>query len=323
MQATLPDGPDSLTVPLPEAFERWRDLYLHGGFQKVLVFLAFAVVLYVVVRVVRRQVGGQIEDVNRRHIFRKWAGYAYIALLVAFGAAIFADFLSGLGTLLAVLMAGVAIALQDVLKSIVGWIYLSGRSGVEVGSRVEVNGMMGDVIDVGVLKTTMLEIGNMVYGRQATGRLVTVPNYLMLSDSVLISGMDNPFGWQEVRVTITFDSDWRRAEAIMQTAADELHTEFAPDLDQGFRRLERRFAFKYGALTPIVYVTLGGSGVELTLRYLVPIRRWRGSEDRISREILDALAREPRISIAHTAYRLYRGAGAGEPGDAAPPPPTG
>lgn len=326
MQVRLPEGPDTLTLPIPDALERWRDLYLEGGLQKVLVFFAFATLLYAVLWIVRRRIGVHIEDVNRRHTLRKWMGYAYIVLVVALGVAIFADFLAGLGTVLALLMAGIAIALQDVLKSIVGWIYLSGRSGVEVGSRVEVGGKVGDVIDVGVLKTTMLEIGNQVFGKQATGRLITVPNYRMLSESVLLSGEDNPFLWQEVRITVTYGSDWKRAEEILKQTGDELYADIAPELDQGFQRLEQRFAFKYGATTPIVYVTLGPSGVELTLRYLVHMRRWRGSEDRVSRGVLEALMREPNISIAYTAYRLHRMDGAPVGGSAggggAYPPPA-
>lgn len=306
IQPGFPQGPDSINVPLPDAFERWRDLYLHGGLQKVLVFIAVALLLYVIVRLVRRALSDHIDDVNRRHIVRKWIGYAYFALLVAFAVAIFADFLTGLGTVIAVLLAGVAIALQDVLKSVVGWLYLSSRSGIEVGTRVEVNGRTGDVVDIGVLKTTMLEVGTLVYGRQASGRLVTIPNYQMLSEATVFSGGINPFVWQEVRVTVTFDSDWHRAEEILKSAGEELHAEIAPELEEGFRSLERRYAFKYGTRTPIVYVTLGEFGIELTLRYMVHVRRRRGSEDRVGRLVLDALAREPNVRMAYRTYRLYR-----------------
>lgn len=317
VQTGLPQGPDSISVPLPDAFERWRDLYLHGGLQKVLVFVALALLLYVILRLVRQALGHHIEDVNRRHILRKWIGYAYFGLLVAFAIAIFADFLTGLGTVIAVLLAGVAIALQDVLKSVVGWLYLSSRSGIEVGTRVEVNGTTGDVIDVGVLKTTMLEVGNLVYGRQATGRLVTIPNYQMLSEATVVSGGVNPFVWQEVRVTVTFESDWRRAEEILKQAGEELHAEIESELEAGFRSLERRYAFKYGTRTPIVYVTIGDSGVQLTLRYMVNVRRRRGSEDRVSRLVLDQLVAEPAIELAYPTYRLYR---AGEERISAPAP---
>ena len=308
IQASLPtSAPDSVQIPIPEAVERWRDLYLHDAGEKLVVFLVFAVLLYLLARLARRVVGENIQDVNRRHGLRKWIGYGYALLLVAFAVALFADFLAGLGTVLALLLAGIAVALQDILKSVVGWLYLSSRAGVSVGSRVEVNGVRGDVIDVGVLKTTVLEVGGeMVFGLQSTGRLITIPNYQMLSEAVVVSGQENPFTWQELRITITYESDWQRAEQILREIGDELHTEIAPELEQGFRRLERRYAFKYGTLTPIVYVTLGDSGVELTLRFLAHARRRRGSVDRVSRRVLAALTENPAVELAYPTYRMFR-----------------
>src|SRR5690606_40844850 len=67
--------------------------------------------------------------------------YTAAFLLFTGAVALFADSLQGLGTILALLLAGIAVALQDVLKSVVGWLYVSGRSGVDVGSRIEVNGL--------------------------------------------------------------------------------------------------------------------------------------------------------------------------------------
>jgi small-conductance mechanosensitive channel len=177
---------------------------------------------------------------------------------------------------------------------------------VEVGSRIEVAGVTGDIIDIGLLKITVLEVGNLVYGRQSTGRLITIPNYQLLSANVMVSGPTNPFVWQEVRITVPFDSDWQRAEAILRETGDELHAEIEPELQAGFRRLEKRYAFKYGTLTPIVYVTLGTSGVELTLRFLTHVRRRRGSEDLVARRLLAAFAAEPGITFAHPTTRVLR-----------------
>ena len=312
IQAGLPiPAPDSLAVSLPQGFERWRDLYLHDAGTKLIAFLVMALVVYVITRVVRRGIRENIDDINRRHILQKYITYAAAFLLFIAGVALFADSLQGFGTILALLLAGVAVALQDVLKSVVGWIYVSGRSGIEVGSRVEVAGVVGDVVDIGVLKMTLLEVGTLVYGRQSSGRLVTVPNYLLLSDNVHFQGTANPWAWQEVRVTITFESDWKRAEEVMREIGNEVHTELAPQLDESFRRLEARYAFKYGTLTPIVYITISGTGVELTLRFLTPVRRYRGTVDRISRQILATFAAEPAVELAHPTYRVLR---RGEPG---------
>src|SRR5690606_38007513 len=164
--------------------------------------------------------------------------YLAIFLLCLSAIALFADSLQGLGTIIALLLAGIAVALQDVLKSFVGWVYISGRSGIEVGSRVEIDGILGDVVDIGVLKITVIEVGTLVYGRQSSGRLVTIRNYRLLSDNVHIQVTANPWAWQEVRVTITFESDWMRAESIVRRIGDDLHAEMAPQIEESFRRPE-------------------------------------------------------------------------------------
>lgn len=297
---------DTVVVNLPPAFGRWRDFYLHDLGEKLIVFAIIALLLYFLVMIARRAISQNIEEVNRRHTLRKYTGYLYVFLLVGFALALFADSLTGFGTILAVLLAGVAIALQDILKSFVGWLYVSSRSGLEVGSRVEVSGVVGDVIDVGILKTTMLEVGNHVFGQQSTGRLVTVPNFWLVSESVFVSAARNPFVWQEIRITVPFECNWRRAEEIMLEIGEQLFAEIAPDVESGFKRLERKYAFKYGKLTPIVYVSLGESGVELTLRFLAPVRRRRGLIDATSRRVLESFAAEPKLRLAHPAIRVYR-----------------
>ncbi len=305
-QTPLPAN-DSILIdlPLPSGFEAWRDLYLQSVVEKLVVFAICALLLYLVSRVVRQVVLANIEDINRRHALRKWVMYGYVSLLLLVAIALFANWLAGLGTILALLVAGIAVALQDVLKSVVGWLYLSGRAGIEIGSRIEVGGIIGDVIDIGVLKTTMLEVGGtLVYGRQSTGRLVTVPNYRMLSESVMIAPASAPYVWQEMRINVTFESDWRRAEAILKEVGDEIHRKIDAQVERGFRALERRYAFKHGKLTPIVYVTIGPSGVELTLRFIVDVRGRRGMVDLASRRVLDALAADDSVKVAYTTYRL-------------------
>lgn len=313
IQTPLPTLPDSLVdVQLPSAWERWRDLYLHDVFAKVLFFVVLAVGLWALVRVVERHVFADVEDVNRRHRLRKWLRYVAFALVVLTGVALFADALAGLGTVLAVLAAGLAVALQDVLKSVVGWLYLSGRSGVHVGSRIEVQGVVGDVIDVGVLKTTMLEVGNLVYGSQTSGRIVTIPNHRMLTENVYLSNPgDDAFVWQEIRIVVTFESDWQRAEEILREVAAEHHNAIEGEMERSFRSLQRRYAYRPGTTTPIVYVSIADHGVDLTMRFLTHPRRRRGSVDTVARRVLVAFEAEPRVELAYPTYRIYR-AGEGE-----------
>lgn len=297
--------PPNIEIPLPAALEGWRDLYLQSALEKSLVFLLCAVLLYLVTRLIRRAINANIADVNRRHQLRTWSNYGFASLLLLVGMAMFGNWLAGLGTILALLVAGIAVALQDVLKSVVGWLYLSGRGGVEVGSRIEVDGIVGDVIDIGMLKLTMLEVaGPLVFGRQSTGRLVTVPNYRMLAGAVHIAPAVAPYVWHEIRVNVAFDCDWGKAEEILRAVGAEIDARVAPDVERGFRELDRRYAIKHGTTTSIVYVTIGPSGVELTLRFLVNVRGRRGMVDFASRRVLERFVAEPAIRIAYTTYRV-------------------
>ena len=103
--------------------------------------------------------------------------------------------------------AGVAIALQDLFKNFAGSItlFISGAFGM--GDRVEINGVHGDVVDIGLFYSTLLEIREWIDGDQATGRLLSVPNRVVLSGMIKNYTKDHPFLWDEVAVVITGNSD--------------------------------------------------------------------------------------------------------------------
>ena len=320
---------------LPTQLARIWDAVTAGGvIDELVVFLLAALALYALSRLTRRGIEFHIEDINKRHQLRKFVTYIFWIALVTVAVTLFAErlALADIGTVLGLIAAAVTIALADVVRSLAGWIYVNSRRGIEIGSRVEVDGVIGDVIDIGMLKTTLLEVGKpLVHALQSTGRIVTVPNSVFLNKNVIASATVNPLVWQEIQVLVTFESDWKRAREIMQEVAKELYDEIVPDLKAAFAKLEREFAFRLGSTAPIVYTEIADSGVLLTLRNLTPVRRRRSMTDRISGAILDRFAEEPSIEFAYPTYRIYRlgeessGAAPGRPpwapddADAAPP----
>ncbi len=287
----------------------WSSILRAGSADEAIVFLIAAVLLYALTRIVRRGIDTQIEDVKRRHQLRKVVQYTFWIFLAVVAATLFAEQidLKDVGTLLGLVAAAITIALADVIRSVAGWIYVNSRGTVEIGSRVEVEGVTGDIIDIGLLKTTLLEVGApLVHGLQATGRLVTVPNSVFLDKSVYASATENPLIWQELQVLVTFESDWKRARDILKEIARELYEEILPELKKGFAMLERRYAFKLGSTAPIVYTEIADSGVLLTLRYLAFVRQRRSTVDRISTAVLDRFAEEANVELAYPTYRVYR-----------------
>ncbi|HSG82215.1 MAG TPA: mechanosensitive ion channel domain-containing protein [Gemmatimonadota bacterium] len=295
---------------LPGAMGRiWSSITQGGALEKIAILLLFVGAFWAASRVVRRAIDVHIEDVNQRHQLRKVVTYAFWIALVTAAVVLFAErlALADIGTILGLIAAAVTIALADVVRSLAGWIYVNSRRGVEIGSRVAVDGIIGDVIDIGLLKTTVLEVGEpLVHAMQSTGRIVTVPNSAFLNKNVISSATVNPLVWHEIQILVTFESDWKKARDIMRDVAMNLYEEIVPDLRKGFESLEREYAFRLGSTAPFVYTEIADSGVLLTLRNLTPVRRRRSLTDRISGEILDRFAEEPTIEFAYPTYRIFR-----------------
>jgi small-conductance mechanosensitive channel len=299
----------------------WTAFTSVGALEKLAIFVIVWLALYGLSRLVRRAIDAHIEDITQRHQLRKVVTYGFWVALVGAGVILFAErlALADVGTILGLIAAAVTIALADVVRSLAGWIYVNSRRGVEIGSRIQVDNVIGDVIDIGMLKTTLLEVGEpMVYAMQSTGRIVTVPNSVFLNKNVVSSATVNPLVWQETQVLVTFESDWKRAREIIQEVATELYEEIVPDLRAGFRKLESEYAFRLGSTAPIVYTKIADSGVMLTLRNLTLVRKRRSTTDRMSTGILDRFAEEPTIEFAYPTYRAFR---LGEGGETLPPPP--
>ncbi len=287
----------------------WESITAGGSLEKIAILVLVAVALWAVSRLVRRSIDSHIDDINQRHQLRKVVTYVFWIALAAAAVILFAErlALADIGTIVGLIAAAVTIALADVVRSLAGWIYVSSRRGVEIGSRVAVEDITGDVIDIGLLKTTLLEVGEpLVHAMQSTGRIVTVPNSVFLNKNVISSATVNPLVWHEIRILVTFESDWKRARDIMKDVAMKLYEEIIPDLREGFRSLEREYAFRLGSTAPFIYTEIADSGVLLTLRNLCMARTRRSTTDRISAEILDSFNEEDSIEFAYPTYRIFK-----------------
>ena len=244
-----------------------------------------------------------IKEGKSLYYFRKLIGFS-AGLMI--GLIILLNFVGDFGSISAVVGlagAGLAIALQDPIVSLVAWFLIIGKSGITVGDRVEINNVKGDVIDVGVLRTAVLEVGNWVSAEQSTGRVVFFPNSFIFKHHFFNYSTGNSFIWDEIHITVTYESDWKKAREIIENVAQRVSSEFVEKARAGQERVSRRFHINLGTLTPYVYVSIAGNGVDLVLRYLTEIRRRRLGHDQICREILEAFDREPSLDLAYPTTR--------------------
>ena len=237
------------------------------------------------------------------YYFRKLISFTS-ALLIAVIVGL--NFVGDFGSLTAVLGlagAGLAIALQDPIVSLVGWFLIAGRFGISVGDRVEINEVKGDVIDIGLLRVAVLEVGNWVGAEQSTGRVVFFPNSFIFKSHYFNYSTGNSFIWDEIRITVTYESDWKRAREIIEEVALRISQSFIEAARHNQKQIERQFHINLGTLTPCVYVSIADSGVDLLLRYLTGIRQRRSTQDQICQEILEAFENAKNIDLAYPTRR--------------------
>ena len=195
---------------LLDRFPDWaRDL----PWRAIVVAIAL-VAAYGLYRLIDRQIRGHVADPEKRLRYRKRVGYTVAAVVVVLLAIVFFERLRGIGTLLGFIGAGLAIALREYLAAFLAWFYIVGQRNIALGSRIEVAGVRGDVIDIGVFKITLVEVRGEDSGDQSSGRLVTIPNFKILTDPVFHFTSASPFVWDEIEFTVTFESDWEKAREI-------------------------------------------------------------------------------------------------------------
>jgi small-conductance mechanosensitive channel len=265
-------------------------------------------------RVARRLIVRAVEDSASRFHMTRVTGYAIGGLALIILARLWIQGMTGLATYFGLLSAGVAIALQDPLTSLAGWLFILIRRPFRVGDRIELGGQRGDVVDIRPFRFVMLEIGNWVHADQSTGRILHVPNASIFKHP--IANYDEAFGfiWNEIAVTVTFESNWKRAkealEKIVGKNAEELDAEVRRRIDEAAESMHLKFTH----LTPVVWTSVIDSGVRLTMRYLCRVRARRSSESKIWEDILDAFDTMTDVELAYPTTRFFDNSGEGKMG---------
>ncbi|MEZ4195280.1 MAG: mechanosensitive ion channel [Candidatus Paceibacterota bacterium] len=194
--------------------------------------------------------------------------------------------------------AAVAFSIQDLFKNFIGGAVILVRSLYKVGDRIQIGETYGDIIDIGVLYTTLLEIRAWVAGDQSTGRIIRVPNGKVITSDVINYTADHSFIWDELHIPVTHESDWRRAEQILTDIINELTNELNASAMEEIRHLQSKYFLTNENVDPHVYMVITDNWISLYARYIVSARERRNVQDKIMRQIKDRFDNEPGIIIA-------------------------
>ena len=272
---------------------------------KLLVSIIVFVVLWLLKFFAKQVIFKKITNLKERYLWKNAVKNTYYILLFIIVTAIWIDRISSLATFLGLVTAGLAIALQDPIVNLAGWMFIQIRKPFEVGDRVEIGGVAGDVIDIRFFQFTLNEIGNWVESDQSTGRIIHIPNGRVFKEFQANYTQGFTHIWNEIGVMVAFESNWEKAKEILDIIVRKHAEHLSKAAEKRLLEASKKFMIFYSSLTPIVYTSVKDSGVMLTMRYLVNPRKRRTSEHKIWEEVLQEFAKNEDIDFAYPTQRIY------------------
>ena len=218
----------------------------------------------------------------------------------------FSDELGSAATVVGFAAAGIAVALQNVILSIAGYFFLIGRFGIKAGDRVQIGGVTGDVIDIGLVKLSLMELGGTGTHREPTGRVVVFSNAIVFqpSGNFFKQAPGTSFVWNEVRLTLAPDVDYRLAEKRILDAVDEVFARYRDRVMRDYRHLERDLNVMLETPKPQSRLHLSQTGLEIIIRY--PAETYTRAANHRRNFAPGARRDQPRAKLAAGGRRVSR-----------------
>jgi len=259
---------------------------------RLLILLALLAVVFVAAELWGRAVMRYVHDSRRRYqllLLRKIALWTLTVIIIGFA---FASELGSVVTFAGLITAGLAVAMQSVLVSIVGYFFLIGKYGIRVGDRVQVGEVTGEVIELGLVRLYLMELGG--HGQQGpTGRVVAFPNSIVFQVASglfkQIPGVD--FAWHEIGLNLPSGIDYGAAKDKLTAAVTVALKDSHDEIVRQTMEIQKTTASRSGADSqPRVQLNFTAAGVEARIRYPVHLRNAAEIDDRVSQQLIPIVA---------------------------------
>jgi small-conductance mechanosensitive channel len=268
----------------------FKDAVSLSLFTKCVAAIVGILLIHATFRVFERVLPRQFGQADARYKVRKFVIFAGYVVIILFLAILFEDRLGRISVTLGFVGAGVAVALQDVVASIAGAFSIGFSKLYTVGDRVQIGDTRGDVIDIGLLRTTLMETGNWVSKDLYNGRIVRIPNNIVLKVPVFNYSQGFRFIWDEIKVLLTTTSDCQLAREMLLRAAKEAIGEYLIEAQASWKAMSDYYRGANPPLDPTVALIVNGGSLEFTVSYVVDYAKRTATQDRLFSKIVVGVA---------------------------------
>jgi len=311
---------------LSAAYGQWSALVrvrqrasLHQALKSVLWIVLTVLLVLMVCRLIDRFLVHSKLELKQQMTLRAVARFSaqvlavLVILFVAFGLP------SQMSTILGLAGAGLTVALKDFIVSFLGWFVLMGRNGIRVGDWVEINGVRGEVIEIGLLRTVLLETGNWASAGHPTGRQVALLNSFAVEGYYFNFTTTGQWLWDEIQILIPWAVDpYPVIEELLGIVTKETERN-AQMAEQDWQRVTRRYGVRLFSATPAVSVRSTNDGVEVTVRYMSRARERSEVRSHLNQAAVKLIHHGRAVAAAAESLPAPAGASPGEIGPGSAP----
>lgn len=275
---------------------------LHPWVIKLAVVCAGLVCIHMALRIIRKSLAQYIKESDTRYRARKFVSLLGYSAGIIFVLVVFGDSIGNLHVAIGIAGAGLTFALQEVITSIAGWIAVSFGQFFKTGDRIQFGSTRGDVIDIGIFRTTLMECGEWVKADLYNGRIVRVANNFVFKEPVFNYSADFPFLWDEITVPITFGSDRGTAREILLKVTQEAVGDYVIYAETAWPDIVKKYKIEDAQIKPMVSMVFNDNWMEYTVRYVVDYRERTATKSEISMRILEEFDKaDVQVAIASTS----------------------
>ncbi|HVP95063.1 MAG TPA: mechanosensitive ion channel family protein [Methanoregulaceae archaeon] len=238
-----------------------------------------------------------ITDSKTRYSLNKAIGIFTAVIALVFVIRIWIPDTQSLIVALGIIGAGLAIGLQDVVRNFVGGIVIMSSNLFEVGDRIEVADERGDVMDIGLMNTTVMELGGWVNGDQPTGRITSIPNGKVIIGPVHNYTKDHSFLWDEIMIPVTYDSNWKKAKEIILEIVRYETRNVVLEAETEIDRIGEKYYLPKNIAKPALYITPTDNWIAFHIRYVTQVKDRRDFRTSLFETILSKIQESPDIRV--------------------------
>lgn len=282
-----------------------NSLNIPAQWHSLVALALWLIAIWLLSRFVKQRITkGNLENENQYKIKKAITFTTYLLFFIV-ASVVYSEKLGRFTVALGVAGAGIAFALQEVIASFAGWLALLFGNFYKPGDRVQLGGIKGDVIDIGILRTTLMETGQWVDGDLYNGRIVRIANSFVFKEPVFNYSSDFPFLWDEIKVPVRTGSDHELARSIFNKIVIENTKNFSEEAATTWAAMTKKYRVEQATTDPIVTLIANDNWIEFTIRYVVDYKKRRITKDRLFTSIINEVNQTMgKVQLASATFEL-------------------